>query len=735
MTREWLVEIGCEEMPASWLPGLTVQMATRIEWLLADARLDVDGRVESFSTPRRLTARVAALADRQRDLEELVTGPPVSAAFAADGSPTKAAAGFARKYGVDVDALERHETDRGIYLAHRARWDGRPASEVLPAVVGRLLRGLAFPKQMRWDAYLDDGHGELTFGRPIRWLVVLFGGEPVPFVIRRTGEAVSESVREVRAGRTTRGHRFMAPHGSLPGQPLAVSGFDHYRDTLLQHHVVLDRGERAARIRACLEAGARSLGGRVSDLAGEAASLLDEVPDLVEFPAVVPGRFPDEFLALPAEVLTTTMIHHQHYVPVVDDGGALTSGFLAVTNIEVETPDVIARNSERVLTARLRDASFFWAEDRRRPLSGRLELLSTVTFHKALGSYLEKADRVAALAEWIAAKALGRPDDAAHAREAGRLCKVDLATAMVKELTELQGTMGGIYAREDGHPEPVWKAIYHHYLPVGVAVEAPPSREMLGAAAVTWAAVSLADKLDSVVGMFTAGERPTGSRDPLALRRQTQGAVKILADLPVLTGVDRRLTLGPLLARAALPFGGLGESAEAVQAFVGDRLSYLLEQRGFDVRSVRATVHGPVGTISPLEAVRTLEALARLAGSEPLQMVAGLLKRAKNITRDIGTPDPLSDIVGTLAESAERALAAELEARGPRVTAAIEAGDYDAALGEIAGLGPVVTTFFDEILVNAEDADVRAARLGLVATLRDLILRLADLSEIAAETQ
>jgi glycyl-tRNA synthetase beta chain len=736
MAQELLIEVGCEEIPASWLPGLTAQMKALVAKGLDNAHLVHGGAIGSYSTPRRLTCVADAVAGRQADLEELVTGPPVSAAFTVEGAPTPAAVGFARKHGVDVSALERHETAKGVYLAHRVRQSGHSAVEVLPALLGGLLRGLVFPKQMRWDAYLDDGRGELLFGRPIRWLVLLYDGEPVPFVIRRSEAARSAGVNEVSAAARTYGHRFMAPSGgSAAAAGVVVRDFADYRARLLEHHVVLDRVERAARIQEGLDAGARALGGRVSDFVTTDSALLREVPDLVEWPSVVAGRFPEEFLALPREVLTTTMIHHQHYFPVVDGAGALTAGFLAVTNGEVADPEIIARNSERVLTARLRDASFFWEADRATALETRVAKLSAVIFHKALGSYLEKAERVGSLAAWIATEAFGLPDIAGYARDAGRLCKADLATDMVKELTELQGTMGGIYAREDGCPELVWKAISYHYLPTGVEVDAPPTREQLGGAATTWAAVSLADKLDSVVGMFIAGERPTGSRDPLGLRRQTQGAVKILADLPALTGMSHRLMIGPLLERAAEPYGGLGEAREAACEFVADRLTFLLERRGFDVRSVRAVVHGEVVRVSPLEAVRTLEALRRLAGSEALQEVAHLLKRVKNITREIGEPSQLAEVSPLLAEPAEQALASELATRSPRVRQAIEAGDHDTALGEIAALGPAVATFFNEILVNAEDQAVRAARLALVAIVRDLVLQLADLSEIVAEAK
>jgi glycyl-tRNA synthetase beta chain len=458
------------------------------------------------------------------------------------------------------------------------------------------------------------------------------------------------------------------------------------------------------------------------------------VPDLVEYPSVVAGHFPVEFLQLPEEVLTTTMIHHQHYFPVVDEEGKLKPAFLAVTNMQAEKPEIIARNSERVLTARLRDARFFWDADRKATLESRIGRLATILFHKKLGSYREKAERVSALAGWIAREAFKQPDAADAAATAGLLCKADQATEMVPELTELQGIMGGIYAREEGLPEPIWKAIYYHYLPVGVEADAPPSRQQLGAAAVTWAALSLADKLDSIVGMFIAGERPTGSRDPLGLRRQAQGAVRILVDLPELTGLDLRLEIGALLARAAEPFGGYGESAQALFAFMGDRLAYLLEQRGFDVRSVRAVMHAGIEQVSPLEARRKLDALSQLAGSEALLGVGGLLKRVKNITKGVSGASAGGARPATITEPAEVTLWSELDARAPAIRAAAGKGDYREAFSGIAALQPSVAKFFDDVLVMAEDMEVRGARLALVARLRDLILEIADLSEMAAET-
>ena len=738
MDRELLIEIGSEEIPAGWLPDLTTQLARNLDALLKEFRLEADAATEGYSTPRRLTARVAKLAERQEDLEELVTGPPVSAAFAKTGEPTPAASGFAKKYGVEVSALERHETPKGLYLAHRVRQRGKATVDVLAEILGRLLRGMAFPKQMRWDAFLDDGKGDLVFARPIRWLVLMYGGRVVPFMIRRSELAEGPNVQEIRTGSQTYGHRFLTTSGRA-GRAIKIKTFEDYQARLLENFVILDRSERESRIKRELEAHARRLGGRVSSIVAAESSLLKEVPDLVEYPAVVAGHYAVEFLELPQEVLTTTMIHHQHFFPVVDEEGKLKPAFLAVVNMEPEKPEIIARNAERVLAARLRDARFFWDADRKTPLASRIDRLSTILFHKKLGTYREKADRVASLARWIAADALGQPAAVADQAElAGRLAKADLGTDMVRELTELQGTMGGIYAREEGQPEAVWKAIYYHYLPVGVEAAAPPSKQQLGSAAVTWAAVALADKLDSIAGMFAVGERPTGSRDPLGLRRQAQGAVKILADLPELTGLSTPLRVGPLLARAGEAFpAGSGVTADRAPllSFMTDRLAYLLEQRGYDVRSVRAVVHGGIEQVSPLEARMKLEALAHMSGSEALLGVAALLKRVKNITKGVTShASEWAGVQGRLVEPAERALWDQINARAAGIRAAAAKGDYREAFTGIAALQPAVAKFFDDVLVMAEDEGLRQARLALVAALRDLILEIADLSEIVTES-
>src|SRR6476660_7525094 len=456
MDRELLLEIGCEELPASWLPGLTNQIGEVVVEQLREHRLPPEAPAETFSSPRRLTVRISRLAERQTDLEEVLNGPPVSAAFAADGSPTPAAVGFAAKNGTEVALLERVETAKGTYLAFRKKQRGKTAVDVLPSVLGGTLRGLTFPKLMHWDAMLEDGKGELLFGRPIRWLLFTYGGRVVPFGISRTPGAQSGSVQDVTSGAVTYGHRFLTTSGRA-GRAIKVRSFDEYRARLLENFVILERSERHNKIARELDAKAQRLQGRVSRMVRAESGLLAEVPDLVEYPSVVAGTFALEFLDLPEEVLTTTLIHHQHYFPVEGEDGALKNAFLAVINTEPDNERTIARNAERVVTARLRDARFFWEADRKTPLESRIHRLDTLLFHKKLGSYKEQAERIERLARWIAKEAFGTTDEvSSQAAEAARLAKADLTTDMVREFTELQGTMGGVYARKEGRPEAVW---------------------------------------------------------------------------------------------------------------------------------------------------------------------------------------------------------------------------------------------------------------------------------------
>jgi len=450
---------------------------------------------------------------------------------------------------------------------------------------------------------------------------------------------------------------------------------------------------------------------------------------------VVAGFYDRAFLALPHEVLTTTLVHHQHYFPVVTGAGELKEAFLAVVNTQPADERLIAKNAERVVAARLRDAKFFWESDRKTTLESRLERLHTLLFHKKAGSYRDKAERISALADWIARGPLASPAEAAHAADAGRLAKADLTTDMVFEFTELQGTIGGIYARQEGLPEQVWKAIYYQYLPIGVEADAPPTRDQLGTAAVAWAAVSLADKVDTFVSLTKAGERATGSRDPFGLRRQMQGAVRILMDLPQLSGIDREVGLQQILTRAAEGSDSAGawnsEMSEAALAFAAERVRFALEQRGFGVEVVRAATPG--GEVNPLRARRIAEAIQGMRGSEDFQALAVLFKRVKNIAKELRGEAALDR--AALTEPAERALLDELDARRPRIEAAAGRSDYRGAFVEIAGLRAAVDRFFTEVFVMADDVRVRNARLTLMADLRDLILNLADISEIVPQTE
>ena len=737
--HELLLEIGCEEIPASWLPAVTRQLGERLMARLDEAHLTYRTPARTWNTPRRLAACVPALAERQAAFEEIVTGPPVRAAFGPDGEPTPAAHGFARKRGVAATQLVRVETPRGEYLAHRRRQRGSTARQLLPALFAATLRDLTFPKPMHWDAWLDDGRGEFVFGRPIRWLVLLYGGRVVPFTIERSKGAATAGVGPVKSGNVTYGHRFFAKQGK-PGIQLRVNSFADYRVRLRDAYVIIDRDERRARINRKLDTCAKRVDCLVAPVR-KLSSLLEEVPDLVECPSVVTGSFPSEFLDLPDEVLSTTMIHHQHFFPVVNRQGRLKQNFLAVTNTPRDNVRKVARNAERVLVARLRDARFFWDADRKTRLEDRLKRLDTLLFHTRLGSYRSKAERVGSLAEHIAREIFDASGISSVARRAGTLCKVDLTTDMVSEFPELQGVMGGVYAREHGEPEEVWKAIYYHYLPVGIEVDAPPSRRDLGAAGVTWAAVALADKLDTVVGLFQAGEKPTGSRDPFGMRRQAQGLIRILVDLPELTGLGTRVSVGQLLELGHSAHGRPAPDVEEREtAFLLERARYLLEERGFDVRNVRSVTHQQsLDELRPLDARRKLEALPEFTGSSEFQQLATVFKRVKNITRqheaELRGAEVMDDSLDRiLVEPSERELLEEIGQRRSLIDGAVTSGkNFRRAFQEASKFGPAVDRFFTEVFVMVDDARVRNARLRLMKQLEQLITQLADVSEIVPE--
>jgi glycyl-tRNA synthetase beta chain len=743
MDRELLLEIGCEEMPAAWLPALTNQIGEVIAAQLKEFRLAPESPAETYSTPRRLTVRIARLAERQTDLEELLNGPPVSASFAADGTPTAAASGFAAKNGVEVSALERVDTPKGIYLALRRKQRGKAAVDVLPAVLGGTLRGLAFPKLMRWDAMLEDGRGDLPFGRPIRWILFTYGGRVVPFSIARTPAARTSQVQDVTSGAVTYGHRFLTTSGRA-GRAIKVRSFDEYRARLLENFVILERAERHNKIACELDAKAQRLQGRVSRAARGESGLLDEVPDLVEYPSVIAGTFALEFLELPEEVLTTTLIHHQHYFPVEADDGHLKNAFLAVINTEPDNERTIARNAERVVSARLRDARFFWEADRKTTLEPRLERLGTLLFHKKLGTYLQKAQRIEALAEWIAREAFAAsPETAGDAAQAARLAKADLTTDMVREFPELQGTMGGIYAREEGLPEIVWKAIYFHYLPAVVEADGPPTRAQLGKAAVTWAAVSLADKLDTIVGLFSAGERPTGSRDPFGLRRAAQGVIRLLADLERLCGVTSRPPLQPMIERA---YGGLGlavpkgDAANPLTLFMMERLQHVMRTRGLAYEEVQVVTGGGterVFEINITDLIEWAEQWKGVVGTAAFESAAEAYKRASRIVEaewnSVEGGMSQSEQREALQEPAELKLRQDLDRVSAQIEQALVGRQPRKAVEAIASIQPTITRFFDEVRVVVPDQTLKRARLALLREFRDAVSRFGDPSVLASK--
>jgi glycyl-tRNA synthetase beta chain len=738
--RELLLEIGCEELPAGWLPELTNQVGEIVLRELRTSRLPAESSAATYSTPRRLAVHIARVPERQTDLEEVLNGPPVSASFGPDGAPTRAAEGFAAKHGVTVQALERVQTAKGEYIAFRKRQRGRAAIDVLPEVLGGTLRGLSFPKAMHWDATLEDGRGDLLFGRPIRWMLFLYGGRVVPFTITRNSAAQTGQVQDVPTGAVTYGHRFLTTSGRA-GRAIKVRSFDEYRARLLENFVIVERSERHDKIARELDAKAQRLHGRISRVAHGDSGLLHDVPDLVEYPSVIAGTFSPEFLSLPEEVLTTTLIHHQHYFPIEGEDGKLRNAFLAVINTEPDNERTIARNAERVVTARLRDATFFWEADRKTPFASRVDRLATLLFHKKLGTYKDKAQRVEKLADWIAREALGLDAaTAAQAATAARLAKADLTTDMVREFTELQGTMGGVYAREDGQPEEVWKAIYYHYLPVGVETDAPPTKAQLGKAAATWAAVSLADKLDTIVGLFHAGEKPTGSRDPYGLRRAAQGVVKTIVDLEAVTGLRVRPPLGPLLARARAIYG-IGEPQskelrEAVSTFLIDRVRHLMQARGLAFEEVQAVT----ADIDRAEAKNFADLtdyareLAVVRTSPVFAAVAEAYKRARNIVEQSGVQASelrSPESAARLSEPAEVALRTAVNRIGAEIQESLDARKPGKALAAIATIQPELEKFFTDVRVMVDDRELKHARLALLHDLSTRISEIGDISYVA----
>ena len=717
MSVPFLLEIGTEEIPDWMIEPALASLSSLFGDLLAAERLEGSG-IRTDATPRRLVLRAAELAERQADAEELVSGPPVSAAFK-DGQPTGAALGFARKMGVDVAALERHETPRGEYVAYRKKTAGRASRDILAGALPELILKIQWPKTMYWGA-----KGGPRFIRPIRWLVALAGAEVVPF-----------EIAGVRSGAVSSGHRQLG----AAQVPVTIEDFDKQ---LYENGVIVSVAVRRIKIGAQIDALLMGKGLRIK----EDAALVETLAYITERPSPVLGTFDKEYLSLPAEVLVTVMRHHQKYFSVEDEEGRLASHFVAVMNTSSDPEGLVRQGNERVLRARFNDARFFWSVDLKKTLADRVADLAHVTFQTKLGSYLAKTKRVQKLARKLAKQAKADP---APVERAALLAKCDLTTDMVKELTELQGVMGGLYAREQGEPEEVWRAIYEHYKPESMedAIPATPTGRLL----------SLADKLDTLQGCFKIGLVPTGSKDPLALRRAAQGVVKILVE-----------------GRLSLSLSKLADGDQALAEFLLDRVRYYFKDiRGFRYDEVNAVLAAGHDDLPDVES--RLAAIQAVRPTEDFEPLAASFKRIKNILRQAGftpgqaeppvppgeppvpsgeppapsgeppaplpeppTPQPQVSTPQGAVDAArlepgpETELFQAFEKLRRRVKRSRSKKQYQAALEAIASIRPQVDLFFDKVLVNAPDPDVRRNRLTLLHQLLSESSAIADFSEIVA---
>ncbi|HET9865245.1 MAG TPA: glycine--tRNA ligase subunit beta [Steroidobacteraceae bacterium] len=694
-TRDFLVELGTEELPPLALPELEKAFAEGLRAALADAAIPHQ-EIRSFATPRRLAVLVRGLAATQPAQTLKLKGPPVSAAFGKDGKPSTAALKFAEKCGVEVGALTRVIEGKGEFLYFEGSKPGQTSVSLLPGMVQRSLDALPIPKRMRWGA------SNAEFVRPVHWLVMLYGEDVVPARILDTD-----------AGRATRGHRFMAPREFPLARPA------DYESTLRDAgKVIADFGARRELIRRQVTDVGKSLGGAALIDAG----LLDEVTALVEWPSALAGGFEACFLELPREVLISTLQHHQRYFPV-EAGGDGKSGrkllahFITVANIESRDPARVCEGNERVVRPRLSDAAFFWSQDRRQPLHARRAALDAVTFQAKLGSIGDKVRRVSTLAGEVA---LLIDADATQATRAAELAKCDLLSSMVGEFPELQGIMGRYYATADGEPAEVAAAIDEHYMPRAAGGALPAT----GAGT----AVALADKLDTLAGIFAIGQKPSGTRDPFGLRRAAIGVLRILVekqlDLDLRALVARAVALQPVQSATA---------ATELWEYMTERLrGYFIDagaQEG--VRGVSTEMFDAVrasGPSSPLDFGARLAALSRFLALPEAASLTAANKRIANILKKAERGAGGMVDVTLLREPAEKALHEALAGMITEVDRALHKRDYAAALTRLAGLRPAVDGFFDAVMVNAEDPKLRRNRLALLAELRRQFTRIADLS-------
>ena len=683
-TQNFLVEIGTEELPPKALKTLATSFADNVEAELNQAGLTFD-KIEWFAAPRRLAVKVLNLATQQPSKEIEKRGPAVSAAFDAEGKPTKAAEGWARGCGITVEQAERIATDKGEWLVHRAKIEGQPTKNLLNGIVANALAKLPIPKPMRW------ADKTVQFIRPVHTVTMLLGDELID------GEILG-----VASARTIRGHRFLGE------KEFEIQHADQYPQLLREKgSVVADFNERKAEILAKSQAKATALGG-VADIE---ESLLEEVTSLVEYPNVLAAKFEERFLAVPAEALVYTMKGDQKYFPIYDKEGKLLPHFIFVSNINPEDPTAIIEGNEKVVRPRLTDAEFFFKTDLKQKLVDRLPRLETVLFQQQLGTLKDKTDRIEQLAGEIA-KQIGA--DEAKAKRAGLLSKCDLMTNMVFEFTDTQGVMGMHYARHDGEDEEVAVALNEQYMPRFAGDELPKS--------LVASAVALADKFDTLTGIFGIGQAPKGSADPFALRRAALGALRIIVEknLP--------LDLEDLVKKSAALFGDKLTNSNVVADvvdFMLGRFRAWYQDEGIAVDVIQAVLARrptrPADFDARVRAVshfRTLDSAEALAAAN--KRVANILAKAEG---DIGAID-----VALCVEPAEQVLAQSVLSLAKEVQPLIAQGKYTAVLDKLAGLRQPVDNFFDNVMVNAEDAKLRQNRLAILNTLQGLFLQVADIS-------
>ncbi|MCS2607737.1 glycine--tRNA ligase subunit beta [Halomonas dongshanensis] len=678
-----LLELGAEELPPKALDSLADAFADGIEKGLREAEVPF-ASVIAFATPRRLAVRVTELADKQPDRDLERRGPALAAAFK-DGVATKAAEGFARSCGVTVDELIHLETDKGTWLGYREQQPGESVQALLPAIVSKTLANLPVPKNMRWGA------SRVEFSRPVHWLVALYGSN-----------VVAMQALGLEASRTTFGHRFHAP------EALQLDHADSYVDALENAYVIVDRERRRARIREQVLAEAELVDAEA--VIDEA--LLTEVNGLVEWPVALTGSFDERFLEVPAECLISSMKANQKYFHLLDGKGKLKPLFVTVANIDSLEPQQVIEGNEKVIRPRLADAAFFYDTDRKQPLAARIPQLESVVFQQQLGTLSDKARRSTVIATHIAQHIGG---DAAHAQRAVALAKCDLVSEMVLEFPELQGIMGRYYAIQDGEPADVAQALEEQYLPRFATDETPQTP--------TGQALALADRLDTLVGIFGIGQRPTGAKDPFALRRAAIGVLNIL-----IKG-ELALDLRELLSVAAEQHRDLPKA----DGLVDDVLTYMLDRfrawgqdEGISAEMYLAVRARPV--TAPLDFARRLRAVKAFAQRDEASALAAANKRVSNLLDKQAHDGSTQVDTSLLVEPAEKALFDAVSARREQVTPLFAAGDYQRALDVLAELRSPVDDFFDDVMVMAEDDATRNNRLALLASLRALFLEVADIS-------